>query len=77
MPATPELKTKLDEYIAAEQETESAHTEYIADTAAEAAAILKTSASREAWLAKLNRQHVLEDEFEALVIEHEPPALPT
>jgi hypothetical protein len=76
MATTEELQAKLDEYKAAEADQVTKRAQYDADTAAEAAAVQKTSESRTAWIAALTLQHQLDDEFDQLSADHEPPALP-
>lgn len=77
MATTEELQAKLDEYKAAEADQVAKREQYDNDADAEAAAVQKTSESRAAWIAALELQHALDDEFDALSAAHEPPALPT
>lgn len=72
-----ELRAKLTELEASESETTAARAQYDTDAAAEQAAITKTTESRSAWIAKLVRQHEIDDEYDALNADYEPPAVPT
>lgn len=77
MSTTEELQAKLDEYKAAEVDQVAKRAQYDTDSEAELAAVLKTTESRTAWIEALTLQHQLDDEFDALSADHEPPALPT
>jgi len=74
--ALQDLKDKLAEYETAVTDREAKQEKHAADQAALQIAIDNEGVSRTEWLAALQHEHAVEDEFEALVVSHEPPALP-
>lgn len=76
MSTTEERLRKLSEYESAEFETANKRAQYQADEEAANAAIQVASQSRQAWIDALKRQHVLDDEFDALNAQHEPSEVP-
>lgn len=71
-----EIKDKLGEYEAAVADREAKQAQHQADSESLNAAVLAEQASRTAWIAALQSEHVVEDQLEALIVDHEPPAVP-
>ena len=71
-----EVKAKLAEYEAAVADRETKQIKHTEDQSVLADAVDAEAFSRDEWVTALKYEHAVEDEFEAMVIAHEPPELP-
>lgn len=71
-----EIKTKLAEYETASADVDAKQAVHQADQDELASAISAEQASRTAWVSSLQHVHTVEDQLEALIVDHEPPDVP-
>lgn len=71
-----EIKEKLVVYEDAVADRTAKQEQHSLDSETLAMAVATEATSKEAWLAALRHEHDVENEFEALVIAHEPPTVP-
>ncbi len=70
-----EIQAKLDEYKLARDDREQKGTAVTAARTALDEAQAGYDAAHDEWTAAVATEHAVEDQLEALVVEHEPPAV--
>ncbi len=71
-----DIKAKIVVYEDAANDRTAKQEQHALDMETLALAVTTEQTSKEAWLAALRHEHDVENELEAMVIEHEPPTIP-